>query len=153
MTDIASELQTILTEFVQARDLGLVIGSHKATFTLSQGDKPEATLTASIAFVQRARVPPVGSPERRGPWRFPPDLAVEISSPKQTKEAMRAKTRQWLVGGVRLVWVVWPQPRQIEIWQPLPGLWTPTVLNIGDRLDGMEVLPEFSLPLGDLFLL
>ncbi len=51
---------------------------------------------------------------------------------------------------VRLVWVVWPNERQVDLW--LPGNENPVqTLNLGDALDGREVVPGFAYPLAELF--
>jgi hypothetical protein len=63
---------------------------------------------------------------------------------------MDAKARLWLERGVRMVWVVWPRRRNIDIW--LPGDDRPrATLGTGDMLDGGDVLPGFLYPVADLF--
>jgi hypothetical protein len=47
------------------------------------------------------------------------------------------------------VWVVWPTRRQVDVWTS--GQEVPMTLNIGDTLDGADVLPGFTYALADLF--
>jgi hypothetical protein len=63
---------------------------------------------------------------------------------------MAAKARLWLGAGVRLVWVVWPATKTIEIWSS--GVETPVATRgPADLLDGDDVLPGFSSPVASLF--
>src|SRR5437016_2021197 len=56
--------------------------------------------------------------DRTKPIPFAPDLAVEVASPSQDVGAMAAKAQQYLRGGTRLVWIVWPGRREIDVWHP-----------------------------------
>jgi len=47
-----------------------------------------------------------------------------------------------------VVWVVDPQRRTVEVFQPNAPI---RVLREGDTLTGDPVLPDFQLPLGELF--
>ena len=49
---------------------------------------------------------------------WPPDLAAEVAPPSQTKEVMAAKARQYLIAGTALVWVVWPEQGEVDVWRP-----------------------------------
>lgn len=78
----------------------------------------------------------------------PPDLAVEIASPSQFRPEMGAKAWLWLQRGTRLVWVVWPKRRHVDVWTPAQDV--PVTLHIGDTLDGADVLRGFTYALADL---
>ena len=79
-----------------------------------------------------------------------PDLAAEIVSPSQYHPEMDAKARLFLARGVRLVWVIWPTAQEIDVWRP--GSMTPVAtLHASDTLDGLDVLPGFTLPVAELF--
>src|SRR5438270_610287 len=48
---------------------------------------------------------------------------------------MATKAQRYLAAGTRLVWIVWPKRRQIEVWRP--GDTKPSqTLDVGDTLDG-----------------
>ncbi len=77
-----------------------------------------------------------------------PDFVAEIKSPGNTYDALREKARFYLQHGTRLVWLVYPAKQLIEVYTAetdseffLPG----------DTLDGGDVLPQFSLPVAELF--
>jgi Uma2 family endonuclease len=56
--------------------------------------------------------------------------------------------QQYLNAGVRLVWVVYPEDRQVVVYRPGEAAAT---LGVGDTLDGGDVLPGFSVALAALF--
>ena len=72
---------------------------------------------------------------------YMPDLAIEIKSPEDTYKGMRAKARYYLAHGSRLVWLVFPDKRIVEVYSASEE----QILTESDTLTGGEVLPEFSL--------
>jgi Uma2 family endonuclease len=62
---------------------------------------------------------------------------------------MSAKARLYLSFGTRLVWVIWPRYRRVEVWHS--GDEAPSSLGIDDTLDGEDVVPGFTYPLARLF--
>jgi len=54
-----------------------------------------------------------------------------------------------LAGGTRLVWIVWPKRRRVDVWRPDDV--KPTVLGADDSLDGEDVVPGFTYPVARLF--
>ncbi len=77
-----------------------------------------------------------------------PDFAVKIKSPDDSLKIMRAKARYYLSHGTRLVWLVNPEKRLVEVYMPEDEL----ILNETDTLSGEPVLPGFSLPVQNIFL-
>lgn len=59
----------------------------------------------------------------------------------------------FLNGGSRLVWLVYPARREVEVCTLAAGggLHIQTLSGEGAVLDGGDVIPGFSLPLRDLF--
>lgn len=148
-SNLGMNLGTVINNHVLAHDLGGVTGAD-GEFVLSQPGEPDTSFAPDIAFVRRERLPNRGSTEWELPWRLAPDLAVEIASPNQYKPEMAEKARRYLEAGVRLVWVVWPRYRQVDVWRPGAGEPLAT-LAVGDTLDGYDVLPGFAYPLAQLF--
>jgi Uma2 family endonuclease len=145
----AATLTTELTIFVRAHQLGRVISSE-AGFLISPPGEPETILAPDVAFVRADRVPSRESAEWEGYWRLAPDLVVEIASPSQSRAELAAKARKWLAAGTRLLWVIWPQARQVDVWRP--GAEAPvTTLGLEDDLDGLDVLPGFRYAIAALF--
>jgi Uma2 family endonuclease len=147
---VAGGLYAAVYNFVTAHGLGSVVPPETG-FDLTQPDDEGQTVIAPhLAFVSTERLP---SPQSEDFKKYPhlaPDLVVEVASPTQSHPAMADKARVWLVAGVRLVWVVWPSLRQVDVW--LPGSDAPgATLGEADVLDGRDVLPGFTHPVAQLF--
>ena len=92
----------------------------------------------------------VNSPEDpdANAWDVIPDVAVEVTSPSDRAEVQRKKVLEYFRVGVRLVWVVYPNLRTVDVYD------TPTsvrVIGPDDMLTGDPVLPGFQLSLAHLF--
>ncbi len=89
---------------------GLVAGSE-AKFAISAelGRKPDVTV-----FFPDSRRPP-----RRGPIRVPPDIAVEIISPRPRDERRDRvdKMDDYAAFGVRYYWILDPELRSLEVFE------------------------------------
>lgn len=144
---LEAELGGTLRLYVKPRGLGRVYVGETG-FDLTLPGEPAATvLGADVAFLRTERVPPEGHNDEY--IAGPPDLAVEIASSSQFRPEMGAKAWLWLQRGTRLVWVIWPKRRQVDVWTP--GQDAPETRHIGDTLDGGNVLPGFTYALADLF--
>ncbi len=77
-----------------------------------------------------------------------PELAVEIKSPNDTTKQLREKADYYLANGARLVWLVFPGKRYVEVYTPDDEM---EVMFGDDRLDGGDVLPGFTMPVADMF--
>jgi|SRR5438067_13903227 len=77
-----------------------------------------------------------------------PDLAVEVLSPKNTRGEILRKLKEYLLGGVRVVWVVDPRKRTADVYTAPDKK---TSLDESGTLDGGDVLPGFRVPLAKLF--
>jgi len=146
---ITLEIAATLRAFVKAHNLGVVLSSETG-FLLSQLGQPDTVLAPDVSFVRAEHVPAQDGPQWAVYWRVAPDLVAEVVSPSQFRPEMAEKARLWLESGARLVWIVWPRDRQVDVW--LPGHDEPiATLGTSDQLDGRDVLPGFTYPLADLF--
>lgn len=78
-----------------------------------------------------------------------PDLAIEVLSPSDKAAAMRRKVKQYFAAGCRLVWLVYPTSREVEVWESASG--PVRVLGETEMLEAHALLPGFSLPVSSLF--
>ena len=77
-----------------------------------------------------------------------PALVVEVISPSETAADMNEKVQDYLAGGARRVWCVYPSRSTIHVHDAV----APTrVLRHGDTLADEELLPGFALPLRCVF--
>jgi Uma2 family endonuclease len=85
---------------------------------------------------------------RKGSAPYMPDLAVEVKSPDDTYKRMREKAEYYIANGCRLVWLIFPEKRLVEVYYPNADI---EILMENDSLDGHDVLPGFTLPIHELF--
>jgi Uma2 family endonuclease len=100
-----------------------------------------------VSFISWDRVPGDEFPEEPVPLLVP-DLAVEVISRGNTPKEMDEKLREYFDRGVRLVWFVRPRPRVVDVYTAPDRF---TRLTASATLDGGEVLPGFSVQVGELF--
>ncbi len=84
-----------------------------------------------------------------------PDLAIEVLSPhdlasRKRREEVQDKIRKYQAAGVRLVWVVNPREKTVEVYYP-DQVGPVQTLGIADQIDGADVLPGFKFVVGKLF--
>lgn len=77
-----------------------------------------------------------------------PDLVVEILSESNTAAEMERKRGEYFASGVRLIWEVDPETRTVAVYGPDRSV---EILGASQRLDGRDVLPDFTLDLGEFF--
>jgi Uma2 family endonuclease len=148
-SEVTSELHVAMRTYAKTHQLGSVVTGEPG-FLISQPGEPETVLAPDIAFVRAERLPAPGSPERRGFLPLVPDMVVEVVSPSQYAPEVAEKAQRWLAAGVRLVWVIWPNSRHVDVWQP--GSDTPVkTLGVADTLSGQDVAPGFELAVARLF--
>jgi len=141
---IATTLGAALHSYLESRRSGDLFDSECGYQCFAH--RPNLVRKPDISFVQLGRLPndelPLG-------WiRLAPDLAIEVVSPSETAEEVDIKIEEYLSAGVRLIWVIIPATRTVNIYR-LNG--TTARLREGDNLDGEDVLPEFRYRIEQLF--
>jgi Uma2 family endonuclease len=81
------------------------------------------------------------------PLAFMPDLAIEIKSPDDSLIKMRKKANYYLENGTKIVWLVDTQRQKVEVYT----VDDTEILGSNDTLDGGELLPDFKLPVSELW--
>ena len=142
--EIATLLIEFLAPFARLHRLGRVFG--ETIFRIDQSKNLQRR--PDVAFVSHARWPA----QRRAPkvavWDMVPDLAIEIVSPSNTADHVQEKIHEYFDAGVSRVWVVYRRQKEVYVYA------SPTqiqVLQLGQELDGGELVPGFRLPLTALF--
>ena len=140
---IAARLVVRLGNFVQPRKLGILTVSDSG---VQLEHNPDTVREPDVAFFSAEKSPP---DERvTGYAQVAPDLAVEIVSPSDRLPAVNDKALMWLRYGVRLVWVVRPDERRVDVHRDGHPV---VALTESDALDGLDVLPGFSCPVREIF--
>src|SRR5262249_44134956 len=133
---------TLLNNFVRPLGLGVVAGAD-GTIKLDI----DLVRIPDVAFFSWDRFPGGEIPKEAIPLVVP-DLAVEVISRSNTRKEMEDKLREYFDKGVRLVWFVRPRMRVVDVYTSPDRF---TRLTASMRLDGGDVLPGFSVQVGELF--
>ena len=140
---IANAIAYLLTGFTRAGQGGMVFAAE--TGFLLRRD-PDTVRAPDVAFVAAGRLAEDELP--RGFLKLAPDLAVEVVSPSDSAATVRDKVRDWLEAGTPLVWVVYPDSRSVAVHRQGGQ---PQQLSESDSLSGAPSLPDFAVPVRDLF--
>ena len=139
--DIGSEINVHLHNHVKRMRLGRVPISDTG-YQLAE----DHVLAPDVSFVSESRLPASGSPE--GFFRGAPDLAVEVISPSEQERHITQKVADYLSYGCKMVVVVRPRTRRVEVHSPSLEM---QILEPGDVLDGDAAVPGWRLPIADIF--
>ena len=140
---IALNFTTPLDQFVRANQLGSV---YAAGTGFKLAEDPDVVRAPDATFIRRERVEEMGQTE--GFWPGAPDLAAEVVSPGDTYAEVQDKIADWLDAGTRLVVVVNPRIQTVDLYRSRSDI---RILTIDDVLDGGEVVPNWTLPVRDIF--
>lgn len=140
---IVGLMSRLISAFASDHRLGVAFGDNMG-YMLSRG--PDTVRIPDVSFVAWEGVPETGIPE--GNWLIPPDLAVEVVSPSDHADDVYDKAREHVESGVRIVWVLWPKRRAVSVHTRDERT---AELGPDDTLEGDDVLPGFSVRVGDLF--
>jgi Uma2 family endonuclease len=138
---LAARFSRHLGNFVEPAHIGII--------TVETGYHPpndrHNLFSPDVAFISVERAP------NPFPAQFVPvmpDLAIEIKAPNDTKRDMRRKAELYLEFGTRMVWLVFPDDQEIEVYVPDQDVIT---YKIDGVLDGATVLPGFTLAVREVF--
>lgn len=139
---LGATLIFFIERYLEQNAIGFTVGSQAMTRFA-----PGLVRMPDVSFIRWDRMP--GGQVPRDPISaVPPDLAVEVLSPSNTRREMERKLREYFAAGVRLVWYVDPETRTVtEYTSPTQS----RVLNDAQSLEGGDVLPGFSLSIAEWF--
>ena len=142
---IAAMIVHLLLTYALPRDLGRVSVEVRHQ---PKGDNYNVRLP-DVAFTTTERALP---PAEEGSVPQMPDLAVEIQSPSDRPRELREKAHFYLQNGSRLVWLVYPKSRSVEVCtlNESGSLQISPIASDG-VLDGGDVLPDFTVPISEFF--
>ena len=138
----AGSIQGSLGTHARTNRLGVVYAAE--TGFLLETD-PDLVLAPDVAFIRRERQH-LGDTARYIP--VAPDLAVEVISPSDRLTQVHEKALEWLAHGVRMVIVVNPRNRTVQVYRSPTDIAT---LTEADTLDGGDVVPGWRMAVADIF--
>ena len=101
-----------------------------------------------LSWTSRARIPGGQVPNTFG--QVAPDLCVEIISPSEHDADIARKVNEYFDAGAALVWHIFPDTQTVTVFSSPTDAVT---LQSTDTLTGGNLLPQFSCPVSELFLL
>ena len=140
---IVMNLGSALHNFVTPRGLGTLVASDSGVWLERD---PDTVREPDIAFTTAEKIP-LGA-RITGYAGVAPDLVVEVVSPSDSRRGVHDKAHMWLSHGVRLVWVVQPETRTVEVYRQDGDAAT---IAEPDTLDGLDVLPGFTCEVSAVF--
>ncbi len=143
--EIAGLLLTALNQYIRPRSLGRVYGAQTG-YRCFPHDK-NMVRKPDTSFVEKSRLTDNVSPD--GYFTIAPDLAVEVISPNDLYEEMEVKLTDYKQAGIRLVWIVSPTCKTVQV-RRLDG--SLALLAETESLTGEDVIPGFTCPIAELFI-
>jgi Uma2 family endonuclease len=142
---VAGEVYGHLRDHVRPRRLGWLSpeGTSYRCFPID----PDRVRRADVAFHLLNRLTP-DQALTEGHMAVVPDLVVEVVSPNDLADEVNAKRVEWLAAGASLVWVVFPVQQEVHAFRA-DG--SSVVFRRADALTAEPVLPDFRVPVADLF--
>lgn len=138
---VSVNISSVLHEYAKAKGIGKVC--TELGFVLSRN--PVTLRGPDVSFIRSERLAGIDLDQF-----FPgaPDLAVEVVSPSDTVRQMLRKVNQYLRSGTQVVWVVYPDRQEVDIY----GATGPVVtLDRDQMLEAPSLLPGFSVAVASLF--
>jgi len=138
---IAIRIASFLMMYLFKNDIGYVSGEQGG---YKVGDNRYAPDVAYVSYTKQRNA------HKRGYNPVVPDLAVEVISDEENREELRA-LRLKLTGYINagaIVWVVDCDKETVEVHQIGQDV---AVLGLNDTLEIPALLPEFKLPVRDIF--
>lgn len=140
---IVANLVILLGTFIKPGKLGSLTASDSGVWLEHD---PDTVREPDIAYFSAQKIP---LDERvTGYAEVVPDLVVEVASPGDSRREINDKALMWLSYGVKLVWVVHPDTRTVDVHRPQADVST---LTHSDALDGYDALPGFTCQAADIF--
>lgn len=139
---VSQNLETILVRHVREQRLGILL--HAPVDVLLAKD---TVVQPDIVFVARERRDIVTERAIEGP----PDLVVEVLSPRTRRVDRTTKMRIYARHGVRECWIVDPEARSFERFELRDGAYVLADSASGDEAVESAMFPSLRLPLADVF--
>lgn len=121
----------------EENSLGVAFDSS-AGFNLPNG----ADRSPDAAWIVLERWNSLTDEQRRKFAPLAPDFVVELRSSSDSMKTLRDKMQEYIKNGVRLGWLIDPQTRTVEIYEPSEEV---EILNEPAFVGGDPVLPGFRL--------
>ena len=140
--DFELELGGALRAWARQTGRGRAVGGEVGIYVRRD---PDTVRAADLLYISHERL---AGRTPAGYLDVAPELVVEILSPDDRWDDVMEKLAEYFAAGVDRVWVVAPKLRSVFAYRSLTES---RQLGEEDILSDEEILPGFSLPVGQLF--
>jgi Uma2 family endonuclease len=139
---VDTALRSLLYQYVTDNDLGIVIGDVDTIFGEYDVRRPD------IIYFRKDRAHLLREDEAID---GPPDLCVEILSPRSETIDRQDKFKQYAAGRVAYYWIVAPKLRTIEAFRLVRGSYRECGRGQGNAEISLPPFADLKLPLGKIW--
>lgn len=129
--------------FLQSHPFGRLVGGDSGVYT---SRAPDTVRGADLYYITKERL------AKRDPSKayldVAPDWITEVLSPSNTEAYIQEKLAEYFDIGVRMVWLVDPEARVVQVYRSLSDVRT---FRESDVITGEDVLPGFSVQVARFF--
>jgi Uma2 family endonuclease len=135
-------------QFAQWLNLRIEPGRLATALTELRGTFAGASYVPDIAVYRWERVPLTPDGEIADDFFVPPDVAIEILSPRPSRRSQLTRCGWYVANGVCLALLIDPERREVHVYRPAVA---PEVL-VGDaRIDLSVLAPDLGISVADIF--
>ena len=138
---IQGRLSAWLYDRAELRELAMAFPELRTTYS-------GASHVPDVAVYRWERIPRDTNGEVPDVVRLPPDVAIEIRSPDQSRSRLMRRCEWYVDHGVELALLIEPQHEMVRVFRPGAA---PALLQAGDQIDFGPILPGLQLGVDDLF--
>lgn len=142
---VAGKLFSYVAPHVRAKKFGWAFPDNTSIQCFP--DDPTRVRKPDFLFIASQRMP-AAEVNDEGHITLVPDCVAEVISPDDSSYEMETKLDEYLRAGVKLVWLIWPHTRTVQVHRA-DG--SETRLQGDAELDGEAIIPGFTLKLAELF--
>ncbi|MEI6047196.1 MAG: Uma2 family endonuclease, partial [Chloroflexota bacterium] len=144
---ICANLITELNIFLRGKNLGWIFDSTlEYRFPNENKAGKKVSRYPDVSFVQQEHLPD----NIRSYLKVAPDLVVEVISPSDKDYDIDDKVDEYQRSGVRLIWVIHPASRTVDVYQIANGPKSQRYIG-EEELEGGDVIPGFKLKVSAIF--
>ena len=141
--ELTIAIGALLRIHVKTKQIGKTYGAETGFYTRRN---PDTVRAPDAMFISSDRVAKITDHVKF--LDVAPNLVVEVLSPGDTWTEVETKVQEYFTAGVRLIWIIDPKAETITVYRSANER---TILTRTDILTGGDILPEFSVPVSEIF--
>jgi Uma2 family endonuclease len=138
---IQTKLSAWLNDHAEPDELAMAFSELRTTYA-------GASYVPDVAVYRWERIPWDANGKIPKVFLLPPDAAIEIRSPEQSRSSQVRRCEWYVAHGVEIALLVEPEHETVRVFRP--GA-TPALLQAADQIDFGPILPDLQLGVDELF--